>query len=130
MPDLALGSVSSELTLVLRFGCLASYHYSLLTKAAYETSGKLSRNLRCHFLEAPTRTWGCSHFLVANTAPNCSFGYSNRISRKTLKFLVSCFHSQHQRLTWLENIFSSPIMGPLKFMNKRFGFGTPPLHPT
>jgi hypothetical protein len=28
-----------------------------------------------------------------------------------------------QRLTWLENIFSSPIMGPLKFMNKRFGFG-------
>ncbi|KAG0649976.1 hypothetical protein D0Z07_3911 [Hyphodiscus hymeniophilus] len=29
----------------------------------------------------------------------------------------------YPRLTWLENIFSSPIMGPLKFMNKRFGFG-------
>ncbi|KAA8566871.1 hypothetical protein EYC84_009970 [Monilinia fructicola] len=29
----------------------------------------------------------------------------------------------YPRLTWLENIFSSPLMGPLKFMNKRFGFG-------
>jgi PhoD related phosphatase len=28
-----------------------------------------------------------------------------------------------QRLTWLENIFSSPLMGPIKFLNKRFGFG-------
>ncbi|ESZ96425.1 hypothetical protein SBOR_3157 [Sclerotinia borealis F-4128] len=29
----------------------------------------------------------------------------------------------YPRLTWLENIFASPLMGPLKFMNKRFGFG-------
>lgn len=29
----------------------------------------------------------------------------------------------YPRLTWLENIFSSPIIGPLKFLNKRFGFG-------
>ncbi|QSZ28820.1 hypothetical protein DSL72_003325 [Monilinia vaccinii-corymbosi] len=29
----------------------------------------------------------------------------------------------YPRLTWLENVFSSPLMGPLKFMNKRFGFG-------
>lgn len=29
----------------------------------------------------------------------------------------------YPRLTWLENIFSSPIMGPMKFLNKRFGFG-------
>ncbi|RDW88867.1 hypothetical protein BP6252_00899 [Coleophoma cylindrospora] len=29
----------------------------------------------------------------------------------------------YPRLTWLENIFSSPLMGPLKFLNKRFGFG-------
>jgi hypothetical protein len=28
-----------------------------------------------------------------------------------------------QRLTWLENIFSSPIIAPIKFMNRRFGFG-------
>jgi hypothetical protein len=27
----------------------------------------------------------------------------------------------YPRLTWLENIFSSPLMGPIKFMNKRFG---------
>ncbi|KAH8591574.1 hypothetical protein B0O99DRAFT_631791 [Bisporella sp. PMI_857] len=29
----------------------------------------------------------------------------------------------YPRLTWLENIFSSPLLGPLKFLNKRFGFG-------
>lgn len=29
-----------------------------------------------------------------------------------------------QRLTWLENIFTSPIMGPIKFANRRFGIGT------
>ncbi|RFU30018.1 hypothetical protein B7463_g6317, partial [Scytalidium lignicola] len=28
----------------------------------------------------------------------------------------------YPRLTWLENIFSSPVMGPIKFLNKRFGF--------
>jgi hypothetical protein len=28
-----------------------------------------------------------------------------------------------QRLTWLENIFSSPIIAPIKFLNKRFGLG-------
>ncbi|CAK7213922.1 hypothetical protein SBRCBS47491_001970 [Sporothrix bragantina] len=27
------------------------------------------------------------------------------------------------RLTWLENVFSSPLLGPVKFMNRRFGFG-------
>lgn len=29
----------------------------------------------------------------------------------------------YPRLSWLENIFSSPIMAPAKFLNKRFGFG-------
>ncbi|KAI9051101.1 hypothetical protein LZ554_005205 [Drepanopeziza brunnea f. sp. 'monogermtubi'] len=29
----------------------------------------------------------------------------------------------YPRLTWLENIFSSPIIAPIKFLNKRFGFG-------
>ena len=29
----------------------------------------------------------------------------------------------YPRLQWLENIFSSPLIGPLKFLNKRFGFG-------
>lgn len=29
-----------------------------------------------------------------------------------------------QRLTWLENIFSSPVLGPVKFANRRFGLGT------
>ncbi|PKS10626.1 hypothetical protein jhhlp_002381 [Lomentospora prolificans] len=29
----------------------------------------------------------------------------------------------YPRLTWLENIFSSPFMGPMKFLNRRFGFG-------
>ncbi len=28
-----------------------------------------------------------------------------------------------QRLTWLENVFSSPIIAPIKFLNKRFGLG-------
>lgn len=27
----------------------------------------------------------------------------------------------YPRLTWLENIFSSPLMAPIKFLNKRFG---------
>ncbi|KUI66455.1 hypothetical protein VM1G_01853 [Cytospora mali] len=29
----------------------------------------------------------------------------------------------YPRLTWLENIFTSPIMGPIKFANRRFGIG-------
>ncbi|KAL1840655.1 hypothetical protein VTJ49DRAFT_263 [Mycothermus thermophilus] len=29
----------------------------------------------------------------------------------------------YPRLTWLENIFSSPVMGPMKFLNRRMGFG-------
>ncbi|ROT39828.1 hypothetical protein SODALDRAFT_331953 [Sodiomyces alkalinus F11] len=28
----------------------------------------------------------------------------------------------YPRLTWLENIFTSPIMGPVKLLNRRFGF--------
>ncbi|KAJ0165455.1 Uncharacterized protein CTA2_11213 [Colletotrichum tanaceti] len=28
----------------------------------------------------------------------------------------------YPRLTWLENVFRSPIMGPVKFLNRRFGF--------
>lgn len=29
----------------------------------------------------------------------------------------------YPRLTWLENVFSSPFLGPLKLLNRRFGFG-------
>ncbi|KFY11564.1 hypothetical protein V492_04389 [Pseudogymnoascus sp. VKM F-4246] len=29
----------------------------------------------------------------------------------------------YPRLTWLENILSSPLMAPIKFLNKRFGIG-------
>ncbi|KAK4242379.1 hypothetical protein C8A03DRAFT_29478 [Achaetomium macrosporum] len=29
----------------------------------------------------------------------------------------------YPRLTWLENIFSSPVMGPIKFLNRRMGVG-------
>ncbi|KAI1326302.1 hypothetical protein F5Y16DRAFT_375349 [Xylariaceae sp. FL0255] len=29
----------------------------------------------------------------------------------------------YPRLTWLENVFSSPLIAPIKFMNRRFGFG-------
>ncbi|KAF2010114.1 hypothetical protein BU24DRAFT_400809 [Aaosphaeria arxii CBS 175.79] len=29
----------------------------------------------------------------------------------------------YPRLQWLENIFSSPLIAPIKFLNKRFGFG-------
>ncbi|CAK7265893.1 hypothetical protein SEPCBS119000_001740 [Sporothrix epigloea] len=29
----------------------------------------------------------------------------------------------YPRLTWLENVFASPLLGPVKFMNRRFGFG-------
>ena len=29
----------------------------------------------------------------------------------------------YPRLQWLENIFNSPIIGPLRLLNKRFGFG-------
>ncbi|KAI2620870.1 hypothetical protein GGS21DRAFT_536332 [Xylaria nigripes] len=29
----------------------------------------------------------------------------------------------YPRLTWLENIFTSPVIAPIKFMNRRFGFG-------
>ncbi|TPX16699.1 uncharacterized protein E0L32_003640 [Thyridium curvatum] len=29
----------------------------------------------------------------------------------------------YPRLTWLENVFSSPVIGPIKFLNRRFGLG-------
>ncbi|KAK0730465.1 hypothetical protein B0H67DRAFT_652421 [Lasiosphaeris hirsuta] len=29
----------------------------------------------------------------------------------------------YPRLTWLENIFASPILGPIKFLNRRMGLG-------
>ncbi|ETS86410.1 hypothetical protein PFICI_00238 [Pestalotiopsis fici W106-1] len=29
----------------------------------------------------------------------------------------------YPRLTWLENVFSSPLIAPMKFLNRRFGFG-------
>ncbi|KAF5026497.1 hypothetical protein F66182_1419 [Fusarium sp. NRRL 66182] len=29
----------------------------------------------------------------------------------------------YPRLTWLENIFRSPVMGPIKMLNRRFGLG-------
>lgn len=29
----------------------------------------------------------------------------------------------YPRLTWLENVFSSPLMGPVKLLNRRFGLG-------
>ncbi|KAF4463593.1 hypothetical protein FALBO_9576 [Fusarium albosuccineum] len=29
----------------------------------------------------------------------------------------------YPRLTWLENIFRSPVMGPIKILNRRFGLG-------
>ncbi|KAF4980738.1 hypothetical protein FZEAL_3323 [Fusarium zealandicum] len=29
----------------------------------------------------------------------------------------------YPRLTWLENIFRSPVMGPIKILNRRFGIG-------
>lgn len=29
----------------------------------------------------------------------------------------------YPRLTWLENIFASPLIGPVKFLNRRFGLG-------
>ncbi|KAF2108056.1 hypothetical protein BDV96DRAFT_287096 [Lophiotrema nucula] len=29
----------------------------------------------------------------------------------------------YPRLQWLENIFASPLIAPIKFLNKRFGFG-------
>ncbi|KAI9734148.1 MAG: hypothetical protein M1818_006647 [Claussenomyces sp. TS43310] len=29
----------------------------------------------------------------------------------------------YPRLTWLENIFSSPVLGPIKFLHRRMGFG-------
>ncbi|CAJ2512997.1 Uu.00g011160.m01.CDS01 [Anthostomella pinea] len=29
----------------------------------------------------------------------------------------------YPRLTWLENVFSSPLIAPIKFLNRRFGFG-------
>ncbi|RYP70402.1 hypothetical protein DL771_005523 [Monosporascus sp. 5C6A] len=29
----------------------------------------------------------------------------------------------YPRLTWLENVFTSPLIAPIKFLNRRFGFG-------
>ncbi|KAF2263309.1 hypothetical protein CC78DRAFT_283617 [Lojkania enalia] len=46
-------------------------------------------------------------------------------ANKDLKHLVLLLGVPiaYPRLQWLENIFSSPIIAPIKFLNKRFGFG-------
>jgi PhoD related phosphatase len=43
---------------------------------------------------------------------------------KSLKHLILLLGVPiaYPRLQWLENIFASPIIGPLRFLNKRFGF--------
>ncbi|KAF2682140.1 hypothetical protein K458DRAFT_370762 [Lentithecium fluviatile CBS 122367] len=45
-------------------------------------------------------------------------------TNKDLKHLVLLLGVPiaYPRLQWLENILSSPIIGPIKFLNKRFGF--------
>lgn len=45
-------------------------------------------------------------------------------ANKELKHLVLLLGVPiaYPRLQWLENILSSPIIGPIKFLNKRFGF--------
>ncbi|OBT52323.1 hypothetical protein VE04_07233 [Pseudogymnoascus sp. 24MN13] len=46
-------------------------------------------------------------------------------SEKPIKHLVVLLGIPiaYPRLTWVENILSSPLMGPVKFLNKRFGLG-------
>ncbi|KAF2182464.1 hypothetical protein K469DRAFT_636818 [Zopfia rhizophila CBS 207.26] len=46
-------------------------------------------------------------------------------ANKELKHLVLLLGVPiaYPRLQWLENIFSSPLIAPIKFLNKRFGFG-------
>jgi hypothetical protein len=46
-------------------------------------------------------------------------------ANKNLKHLILLLGVPiaYPRLQWLENIFSSPIIAPIKFLNKRFGFG-------
>ncbi|ORY17015.1 hypothetical protein BCR34DRAFT_475551 [Clohesyomyces aquaticus] len=51
---------------------------------------------------------------------------SNELSANTeIKHLVLLLGVPiaYPRLQWLENIFSSPLIAPIKFLNKRFGFG-------
>ncbi|KAF2738934.1 hypothetical protein EJ04DRAFT_7686 [Polyplosphaeria fusca] len=46
-------------------------------------------------------------------------------ANKNLKHLILLLGVPiaYPRLQWLENIFSSPLIAPIKFLNKRFGFG-------
>jgi hypothetical protein len=37
--------------------------------------------------------------------------------------MVGYVIDDRQRLTWLENVFTSPFLAPIKFLNRRFGFG-------
>ena len=47
--------------------------------------------------------------------------YTNNKSLKHLIILLGV-PIAYPRLQWLENIFTSPIIGPIRFLNKRFGF--------
>lgn len=60
-----------------------------------------------------------SHLLVLLGVP---IAYPVRDSRSGLRREKEGRLTDYQRLTWLENIFSSPLMGPAKFLNRRFGF--------
>ncbi|KAF1810417.1 hypothetical protein P152DRAFT_421002 [Eremomyces bilateralis CBS 781.70] len=91
-----------------------------------------SRNIYCQlgarvaFAGIDARTERTRHQINYPETYKQFFDYvSNELSKnKDIKHLIMLLGVPiaYPRLQWLENIISSPIIGPIRFLNRRFGF--------
>lgn len=95
----------------------------LITWAAYAETSQLSWNLPHHIRSITKRAQRVKSFLVSYHALDCLAWNSHSLSCMFAWLYLMAPLTCYKRLTWLENIFSSPLIAPIKFLNKRFGFG-------
>lgn len=80
---------------------------------------------RIAFLGVDARTERTRHQVNYNSTYNLIFNrvQSELHASKEINHLIILLGVPiaYPRLAWLENIFSSPIIGPIRFLNKRFG---------
>ncbi|KAI8278068.1 hypothetical protein K4K60_006550 [Colletotrichum sp. SAR11_57] len=62
-----------------------------------------------------------SYIVGTQPGPYVAEHSHNMFARLGARIAFLGIDARTERLTWLENVFRSPIMGPVKFLNRRFG---------
>ncbi|KAJ0384600.1 hypothetical protein COL922a_008010 [Colletotrichum nupharicola] len=62
-----------------------------------------------------------SYIVGTQPGPYVAEHSHNMFARLGARVAFLGIDARTERLTWLENVFRSPIMGPVKFLNRRFG---------